>query len=46
MCKNTFCKNLTKLYTFLVEAVQVPYKALEHDLVLKVCKKRTQRLQV
>ena len=28
-----------------VKAVQVPYKALEHDLVLKVCKKRTQRLR-
>ena len=45
MSENTFCKNLTKLYTLLVKAVQVPYKALEHDLVLKVCKKRTQRLR-
>ena len=41
MSKNTFCKNLTKLYTLLVKAVQVPYKALEHDLILKVSKKST-----
>ena len=41
MSKNTFCKNLTKLYTLLVKAVQVPYKALEHDLVLKVSKQCT-----
>ena len=32
------CQYLAKLYALLVEAVQVPYKALEHDLVLKVCK--------
>ena len=44
--KYTFCKDFTKLYTLLVEAVQVPDEALEHDLVLKVCKKCTQRLQV
>ena len=36
MSQNTFCKNLTKLYAFLVKAVQIPYKALEHDFVFKV----------
>lgn len=36
MSQNAFCKDLTKLYAFLVEAVQVPYEALEHDLVFKV----------
>ena len=41
MSENTFCKNLTKLYTLLVKAVQVPYKALEHDLILKMSKKST-----
>ena len=45
VCKYTFCKDFTKLYTLLVEAVQIPEEALEHDLVLKVCKKRTQRLR-
>ena len=41
MCKYAFCKDFTKLNTFLVETVQIPYKALEHDLVLKVSKKCT-----
>lgn len=45
MCKHTFCKNLTKLYAFLVKAVYVPYKSLEHDLVLKVCQKRSKSLR-
>ena len=42
MCKYTFRKNFTKLNAFLVEAVQIPYEALEHDLVLKVSKQCTQ----
>ena len=46
MCKNTFCKDFSKLNAFLVEAVQVPYEALEHDLVLKVSKKCTKRCRV
>ena len=33
--QNLLGKNLTKLYAFLVKAVQIPCKALEHDLVLK-----------
>ena len=41
VCKYTFCKDFTKLYTLLVEAVQIPEEALEHDLVLKVCQKCT-----
>ena len=36
--EHLLCKNLAQLYTFLVEAVQIPYKALEHDLVFKVRK--------
>ena len=42
MCKNSLCKYLTKLNTFLIEAVDVPYKSLEHNLVLKVSKKCTE----
>ena len=41
MRKDTLSENLTKLNTLLVKAVQVPYKALEHDLILKVSKKST-----
>ena len=39
--KYCLCKYLTKLYTFLVEAVDVPDEALEHYLVLEVCKEGT-----
>ena len=38
VCKDTFRKDFTELNTFLVEAVQVPYEALEHDFVLEVGK--------
>ena len=31
-----FCQYFTELYTFLVEAVHVPYKSLEHDFVFEV----------
>ena len=31
-----FCQYFTELYTFLVEAVYVPYEALEHDFVFEV----------
>ena len=41
MRKDALSENLTKLNTLLVKAVQVPYKALEHDLILKVSKKST-----
>ena len=36
MSQNLLGQNLTQLNAFLVEAVQIPCKALEHDLVLKV----------
>ncbi len=45
MGQNALCKDLAELYAFLIEAVDVPDKALEHDLVLEVCKKGTQRLR-
>ena len=32
------CKYFTELYAFLVEAVDVPYEALEHNLVLEMSK--------
>ena len=41
VCKNPLCQDLSKLYTFLIEAVQIPEEALEHDLVLKVSKQCT-----
>ena len=31
-----FCQYFTELYTFLIEAVYVPYEALEHDFVFEV----------
>ena len=42
LCASTRSQELTKLNTLLVEAVQIPYEALEHDLVLKVSKQCTQ----
>ena len=36
-------KNLAELNAFLIEAVQIPDKALEHDLVLKVCEQSAER---
>lgn len=36
-------KNLAQLYAFLIETVQIPEEALEHDLILKVCEQRAQR---
>ena len=36
MGKDFLGQNLTQLHAFLIEAVYIPYKALEHDLVLKV----------
>ncbi len=38
MCKYLLCKYLAKLNAFLVEAVNIPKEALEHYLVLEVCK--------
>ena len=46
MSQNAFCKDFTKLYTFLVEAVYVPQESLEHDLILEVCKQCSQRLRI
>ena len=39
MCKYLLCKYLSKLYPFLIKAVDIPYEALEHNLVLEVCQK-------
>lgn len=39
------CQNLTQLYAFLIEAVYIPCKALEHNLILKMCKQCTQSLR-
>ena len=44
MGKYTFGKYFPKLNTFLVEAVHIPYKSLEHNLILKMCKKCTECL--
>ena len=44
--KNFLGEDLTKLNTFLIEGIDIPYKALEHYLVLKVRKKSTQRLRI
>ena len=46
MCKHALCQNLSKLYAFLIEAVHIPQEALEHNLVLKVCQKCSERLWV
>ena len=46
MSQNAFCKDFTKLYTLLVEAVYVPQESLEHDLILEVCKQCSQRLRI
>ena len=42
--QNLLGQNLAQLNAFLVEAVQIPCKALEHDLVLKVGKQCAQSL--
>ena len=44
VCQNLLGQNLAQLDTFLVEAVQIPCKALEHDLVLEVGKQSAQSL--
>ena len=46
MCKHALCQNLSELYAFLIEAVHIPQEALEHNLVLKVCQKCSERLRV
>ena len=45
MGQYAFCQNLTQLYAFLIEAVYIPCKALEHNLILKMCKQCTQSLR-
>ena len=42
MGKHALGQYFAQLYAFLVEAVQVPQESLEHHLVLKVRKQRTQ----
>ena len=42
MGQYAFCQNLTQLYAFLIEAVYIPCKALEHNLIFKMCKQCTQ----
>ena len=41
MCQYLLCQYLTELYAFLVEAIYIPQKALEHDLVLEMGEQRT-----
>ena len=43
--KDLLCKNLTELYSFLIEGVEVPEEALEHDLVLEVGEQGTECLR-
>lgn len=43
--ENLLCKDLTELYAFLVEGVEVPEEALEHDLVLEVGEQGTECLR-
>ena len=45
MGQYAFCQNLTQLYAFLIEAVYIPCKALEHNLIFKMCKQCTQSLR-
>ena len=44
--QNALSKEFAELYAFLVEAVDVPYEALEHNLVLEVSKERAERLGI
>ncbi len=44
--EHAFCKNFTKLYTFLIKTVNIPYKSLEHNLVLEVGKQCTECLRI
>ena len=46
MSKNAFCKDFTKLYTLLVEAVYVPQESLEHNFVFEVSKKCTEACRI
>ena len=46
VCKYLLCKYLTKLNTFLIEAVDVPQESLEHNLVLEMCKQCTKCLWI
>ena len=44
MSQNALSKKFAQLYAFLVKAVDVPYEALEHDLVLEVSKESAEGL--
>ena len=46
MGEHALCENLAELYALLVEAVQIPYEALEHYLVLEVSKQCTECLRI
>ena len=41
LCKNSLCKYLTKLNTFLVKAVDIPQESLEHHFIFEVCQEGT-----
>ncbi len=43
MCQHLLRQNLTQLYPFLVKTVDIPYKALIHNLVLEMGQERPQR---
>ena len=43
MCQDTLCQHFSKLNALLVKAVDVPQESLEHHLILKMSKKRSQR---
>ena len=45
MRENLLRKLLSELNAFLVERVDVPYESLEHNLVLEMCKKRTEHFR-
>ena len=42
VCEHALCQDLAQLDAFLVEAVEIPEEALEHDLVLEVGEKSTE----
>ena len=42
VCQDALCEELAQLDTFLVEAVDIPDEALEHDLILEVAEQGAQ----
>ena len=45
MCKNTLSKHLAELNALLVEAVDIPEEALEHNLILEMREQCTKSLR-